>query len=345
MRVLVTGGAGYIGSHAVRELIDRGHEVIVLDNLMTGHRAAVNAKATFIEGNIGDFAIVSGVFNTYEIDAVMHFAAHIEVNESTLDPAKYYENNVVNSIRLLQAMKANNLRKIIFSSTAAIYGNPKEIPITEAAEIRPVNPYGRTKMMVEAIIHDFCAAYGMGYVIMRYFNVAGASPDATLGEAHEPESHLIPRILKAALNTAAEAKIFGTDYNTPDGTCIRDYIHVMDLANAHVLALEDMSPHQGVIYNIGSESGFSVREVFKACEEVSGKKITIKEETRRAGDPAILVASSRKIKSSLGWVPKYPSLKEIINHAWQWHATHPNGYDSSRQSFSTINRAPFLKVR
>ncbi len=325
MKVLVTGGAGYIGSHAVKELLDAGHQVVVLDNLSKGHEEAIDKRAAFIRGSTQDIDLVVNKMKLHEIEAVMHFAADIEVGESVTDPYKYYQNNFSNSVLLLEAMNLCGIKKLVFSSTAAVYGNPEATPIPETAVRMPINPYGRSKMMMEMAIQDGCHAYGMGYTILRYFNVAGASPDASIGEDHRPESHLIPRILTAA-REGTSVKIFGTDYETPDGTCIRDYVHVVDLVRAHVLALEKITPAQGNVYNLGSESGFSVREVISACERVTGRKIVVEETDRRAGDPAILVASSRKIKSELGWERKYPEMDTIVAHAWNWHSSHPEGY-------------------
>jgi UDP-glucose 4-epimerase len=325
MRVLVTGGAGYIGSHAVRELINLGHQVTVLDNLQKGHEEAIDPRATFISGNTGNLGLLIRRLQNLQIEAVMHFAADIEVGESVTDPFKYYQNNFSNSLSLFHAMKKLEIKKLVFSSTAAVYGNPEKTPILEEQRRLPINPYGRSKFMTEMAIEDFNRAYGMSYTILRYFNVAGASPDASIGEDHHPESHLIPRILKAAYNEG-EVNIFGTDYETPDGTCIRDYVHVVDLARAHVLALQNMKENEGRVYNIGSENGFSVREVITACEEVTGKRLKIVESRRRAGDPAVLVASSRKIREELGWKPLYPGIHTIVQHAWHWHSTHPQGY-------------------
>lgn len=325
MRILVTGGAGYIGSHAVRELINNGHSVTVLDNLSNGHEEALDPRATFLQGSTANLELLVQRLHAHQIEAVMHFAADIEVGESVTDPLKYYQNNFSNSLNLLHAMKLTGVKKIVFSSTAAVYGNPERTPIQEDQRRNPINPYGRSKMMTEMAMEDFCKAYGMGYVILRYFNVAGASPDATIGEDHKPESHLIPRILHAARDEG-EVSIFGTDYDTKDGTCIRDYVHVVDLARAHALAIEHMQQGEGKIYNIGSEQGFSVREVINACERVVGKKLQVTECPRRPGDPAVLVASSKKLRTELGWAPLYPSIQTIVQHAWHWHSTHPHGY-------------------
>ncbi len=325
MKVLVTGGAGYIGSHAVKELLDAGHQVVVLDNLSNGHEEAIDERAAFVRGSTQDIDLIVNKMKLHEIEAVMHFAADIEVGESVTDPYKYYQNNFSHSVLLLKAMNICGVKKFVFSSTAAVYGNPESTPIQETAARMPINPYGHSKMMTEMALQDGCHAYGMGYTILRYFNVAGASIDSSIGEDHRPESHLVPRILSAARDGTA-VKIFGTDYETPDGTCIRDYVHVVDLARAHVLALEDIVPGQGNVYNLGSEAGFSVREVIAACERVTGRKIVIQETSRRPGDPAILVASSKKIKAVLGWDRKYPDMDTIVAHAWNWHTSHPNGY-------------------
>jgi UDP-glucose 4-epimerase len=325
MRVLVTGGAGYIGSHAVRELINGDHSVIVLDDLSKGHDEAVDPRATLIRGSTADGDLLRQRLHAHQIEAVVHFAADIEVGESVADPAKYYRNNFANALTLLDAMVTTEVRRFVFSSTAAVYGNPERTPIEESQRRNPITPYGRSKLMTELAVEDFCHAYGLTATILRYFNVAGASPDATIGEDHAPESHLIPRILQAARNDG-EAKIFGTDYDTPDGTCVRDYVHVVDLAHAHVLALEKQRPGTCEVYNIGSEAGFSVREVIAACEKVVGKKLRVIEGARRPGDPAVLVASSRKIRAELDWRPRYPEIQTIVQHAWHWHSTHPFGY-------------------
>lgn len=325
MRVLVTGGAGYIGSHVVRELINTGHQVTVLDNLQTGHEEAIDPRATFICANTGNPDLLIHRLHSLQIEAVMHFASDTDIDESEADPLKYYRNNFSNSLNLFHAMIKLEIKKLIFSSTAAVYGNPEKIPVEEKQHCHPLNPYGRSKFMAEMAIKDLSKAYGMSYTILRYFNVGGASPDASLGEDHKPESHLIPRILKSASN-GSEVNIFGTDYETPDGTCIRDYVHVVDLARAHVLALQHMKKNEGKIYNVGNEKGFSEREVISACEEVTGKQLKVIESPRRAGDPAVLVASTRKIREELGWNPLYPGINTIIQHAWHWHSIHPQGF-------------------
>lgn len=326
MNVLVTGGAGYIGSHAVRELLNQGFDVTVYDDLRHGHRAAVDPRAHFVRGALQDDELLNAVFQNEEFDAVMHFAAYIEVGESVADPAKYYANNFSSALILLMAMIKHGIKRFVFSSTAAVYGNPLAIPIPEDHPLTPVNPYGRSKMMVELALSDFSAAYGLGYAVLRYFNVAGAAADASLGEDHQPETHLIPRVLSACMNPNEELKIFGTDYPTRDGTCVRDYIHVQDLARAHVLALLNIRFGRGEVFNLGSENGFTVREVIDGCAEVTATYPTIIEYPRRSGDPAVLVASSAKIRKILGWRPQYPELKTILRHAWNWHRSHPNGY-------------------
>ena len=330
MKVLVTGGAGYIGSHAVKVLLDHHHEVHVLDNLDKGHKEAIDPRATMTLGNTSDNALVKETIKKYKIEALMHFAASIEVGESVVDPYKYYHNNFSRTLELLNTLNEVGVKKIVFSSTAAVYGNPEKTPIEEHQARNPINPYGRSKMMSEMAIEDFSHAHGFGYAILRYFNVAGAHPDGHIGEDHHPESHLIPRILQAAQKND-EVKIYGTDYPTKDGTCIRDYVHVMDLAQAHVLALEALKESSGDIFNIGSQTGFSVREIIKACEKVTGKVLRVKEEARRAGDPSVLIATSDKIRQKLKWEPSYSSVETIVAHAWKWHTQHPHGYSGSPQ--------------
>jgi UDP-glucose 4-epimerase len=325
MRVLVTGGAGYIGSHAVKLLLDQGHTVTVLDNLSHGHRVALDSRAHFLEGSTGNQPLVLDLLCSRQIEAVLHFAADIEVAESVADPGRYYLNNFANSVRLLEAMRSADVRKIVFSSTAAVYGNPERTPIEESAPRQPINPYGRSKLMTEFALEDFSRAHGLGFTILRYFNVAGAMPDGSLGEDHEPESHLIPRLLLAARD-GGTARIYGSDYPTRDGTCVRDYVHVLDLAQAHLLALDRTEPGRGAVFNIGSESGFTVREVIATVEKVTGKTLKIMQEERRAGDPAELVASSARLRRELGWKPLFPELEKIVAHAWNWHCKHPRGW-------------------
>lgn len=319
MNVLVTGGAGYIGSHAVKSLLKNGHTVVVVDDLSHGFRNAVDPRAIFFEMNINEAEALKLILDKHSIEIVLHFAAFIEVGESVLDPYKYYSNNFSSGVSLLNTISQSNVKKLVFSSTAAVYGNPLYVPIDEGHIKSPISPYGRSKFMMEMAIEDFSKAHGIGYAILRYFNVAGAAPDASIGEAHEPESHLIPRILKAAILESPEVSIYGTDYKTKDGTCVRDYVHVEDLVNAHLLAMEAIRPPAGEIFNIGSERGFTVLEVLEACERATGKKIRSKSESRRAGDADSLVASSQKIRQVLNWTPQFPDLSTIVNHAWAWH--------------------------
>ncbi|QOR69033.1 UDP-glucose 4-epimerase GalE [Cytobacillus suaedae] len=317
--ILVVGGAGYIGSHLVKELA-KTKKVVVLDNFSTGHRSLVNENAVLVEGNLGDTEVLEKVFQTYPIEAVMHFAANSLVGESVKDPLKYYENNVVATITLLKTMLKHDVKKFIFSSTAATYGIPEVESIDEASPTNPINPYGRTKLMVEQILEDFSNAYKLNYIILRYFNAAGADESGTIGEDHNPETHLIPLILQHLLGQREKISVFGTDYDTPDGTCIRDYIHVTDLANAHVLALEALikGEKNTAVYNLGNGFGYSVKEVITTCEKVTGLRANVEYTERRQGDPARLVASSDKIHEELGWKADR-SLENIISTAWEWH--------------------------
>ena len=320
--ILVTGGAGYIGSHAVLALKNAGYEVVVLDNLSNGHRELVEQvlQVKLIVGDTSDRALLDNIFTTHNITAVMHFAAYIAVGESVTDPAKYYHNNVAGTLTLLEAMLAASINKFIFSSTCALYGVPKFVPLTEDHPQDPISPYATTKWMVERILSDFDTAYNLKSVRFRYFNAAGADPTGLLGEDHEPETHLIPLVLMAALGKRESILIFGTDYPTSDGTCIRDYIHVTDLAQAHVLGLEYLlKGGDSEVFNLGNGSGFSVREVIESAKEVTGAEIKIEERDRRPGDPPILVGSSDKASKVLGWRPQYPNIKDILTHAWQWH--------------------------
>lgn len=320
--ILVTGGAGYIGSHAVLALTKAGYEVIVLDNLSYGHREIVEQvlKVKLVVGDISDRALLDQLFTTHNITAVMHFAAYIAVGESVTDPAKYYRNNVTGTLTLLEAMVAASINKFVFSSTCALYGIPKIIPLVEDHPQDPISPYATTKWMVERILSDFDKAYGLKSVCFRYFNAAGADPTGLLGEDHTPETHLIPLVLFAALGKANSVSIFGTDYPTRDGTCIRDYIHVTDLAQAHILGLKYLfEGKDSAVFNLGNGSGFSVREVIETTQKVTGKEIKIVECDRRPGDPPVLVGSSEKARKVLGWHPQYPSLNDIVAHAWQWH--------------------------
>lgn len=320
--ILVTGGAGYIGSHAVLALKNAGYEVIVLDNLSNGHRELVEEvlQVKLIVGDTSDRTLLNNIFTTHNIAAVMHFAAYIAVGESVTDPAKYYRNNVIGTLTLLEAMLAASINKFIFSSTCALYGVPKFVPLTEVHPQDPISPYATSKWMVERILSDFDTAYNLKSVRFRYFNAAGADPTGLLGEDHDPETHLIPLVLQAALGKSESILIFGTDYPTNDGTCIRDYIHVTDLAQAHILGLDYLlKDGESEVFNLGNGSGFSVREVIETAKKVTGKEIKIVERDRRPGDPPILVGSSDKARQKLGWQPQYPNLEEIISHAWQWH--------------------------
>jgi UDP-glucose-4-epimerase GalE len=326
MRILVTGGAGYIGSHAVKLFLARGHDVWVYDNLSLGHRAAVPAErlvvADLSESQRLDHALV-----LHRIEAVVHFAAYALVGESVADPAKYYQNNLVNTLNLLEALRRHRVNRFVFSSTCATYGVPNNVPITEDEKQQPINPYGNTKMAVERALADYAAAYGWGYAALRYFNAAGAAPDGRIGEDHDPETHLIPIVLQSVLGQRPAVEVYGTDYPTPDGTCIRDYIHVDDLAEAHLLALEALAPGKRLLCNLGTGRGHSVREVIRAAEEVTGKKVPVKEGPRRPGDPPALVAAAEKARRDLGWQARYADIRAIIETAWNWHRKHPKGYD------------------
>jgi UDP-glucose 4-epimerase len=324
--ILVTGGAGYIGSHVVKELLKNGHRPIVYDNLQTGHREAVRG-VPLIEGDLNDPNRVKEVFQSHAIESVMHFAGDSLVGESVKDPLKYFNNNVKNGIQLLEIMEHFSIRNMVFSSSAAVYGEPIEVPIRETHPCQPTNPYGETKWIFERVLHAFHQTGRMNYVSLRYFNAAGADSSGQLGEDHSKESHLVPIALLAAL-TGKLVSIFGTDYDTADGTCIRDYIHVTDLAQAHILALERLEAGNGSgIYNLGNGSGYSVKEVIETVTKVTGQRVLSVESARRPGDPARLVASSEKIKDELGWTPRYPDLERIIEMAWRWHRNHPNGYE------------------
>lgn len=328
MNILVTGGAGYIGSHVVEELQKSGLTPIVYDNFSTGHAAAVPDDVQLVEGDIHDVRFAKHIMEQFEIDAVIHFAASSLVGESMSDPAKYYFNNVEGSLHLLEAMRGAGVDRIVFSSTAAVYGEPEQVPITENSKLQPTNVYGRTKLMIEKMLADYDMAYDFRYVALRYFNAAGASPTRDIGEDHSPESHLIPLILKTAQGVRKQVAIFGTDYPTEDGTCIRDYIHVCDLAKAHVLALQHLlKGGASRVYNLGSETGFSVRQMIDCAKQVTATDFTVVEEARRAGDPAVLIASSEKIREELGWVPQHSSVQEVIGTAWKWHKGHPHGYE------------------
>jgi UDP-glucose 4-epimerase len=325
--ILVTGGAGYIGSHVVRELLKKGNRPIVYDNLQMGHRQAVRG-VTLIQGDLNDCEKLKQTFQSHPIQSVMHFAADCLVGESVKDPLKYFNNNVKNGLQLIETMELFNVKRIVFSSSAAVYGEPNEVPIRESHSCQPTNPYGETKWIFERVLHAFHRAGKIDYVSLRYFNAAGADLSGELGEDHSQETHLIPICILAVL-TGEPVSIFGTDYETPDGTCIRDYIHVNDLAQAHILALERLQTGGGSgIYNLGNGNGYSVKEVIERVRRVTGKKVDIIESARRPGDPARLVASSEKIRDELGWNPRYPDLETIIRTAWEWHRNHPKGYNN-----------------
>ncbi|MBV9417299.1 MAG: UDP-glucose 4-epimerase GalE [Solirubrobacterales bacterium] len=323
MKLLVTGGAGYIGSIVAKQLLNAGHDVTVLDNLERGHRAAVPQGAELVEADLLDRdALATAV--TAEFDGVLHFAALALVSESVSHPERYYRTNVGGTLNLLEAMSAAGIGRLVFSSTCAVYGEPDEVPIPESAVTRPVNAYGASKLAVDLLIRDFCRAHGLGAVSLRYFNVAGASNG--LGEDHDPETHLIPNVLRAALGAAAEVNIYGTDYPTPDGTAIRDYIHIEDLGDAHLLALDATHEGEHKVFNLGNGSGFSVREVIEVARSVTGADIHAREAARRPGDPPRLVAASDRIRSDLGWKPRKPDLEQMIGDAWAFAQAHPSGY-------------------
>lgn len=328
MNILVTGGAGYIGSHTVEALKNSGFTPIVYDNFSTGHELAVPNDVQLIEGDIHDVRFAKHIMEQFDIAAVIHFAAYSLVGESMTDPAKYYFNNVEGSLHLLEAMRGAGVDRIVFSSTAAVYGEPQQVPITEESQLVPTNVYGRTKLAIEGMLADYARAYDMNYVALRYFNAAGASLTSDIGEDHSPESHLLPLILKTAQGVRKSISVFGTDYSTEDGTCVRDYVHVCDLAQAHVLALRHLlQGGSSRVYNLGSEKGLSVKQMIDTAKTVTGIDFSVAEEARRAGDPAILIASSAKIRQELGWEPQHSNVEEIISSAWEWHKKHPYGYN------------------
>ncbi|MCE9644633.1 MAG: UDP-glucose 4-epimerase GalE [Chloroflexi bacterium] len=324
MNILVTGGAGYIGSATAEALIHAGHSVTVFDSLVTGHRAAVPQGAEFVHANLDDTHALAEVLNNRRIEAVLHFAAFIEAGESMKDPGKFFRNNFSNSLKLMEAAVQTGVKKLVFSSTAAVYQS-SESPLTEDSLLGPTNVYGQTKLMTEQALEWYRSIHGLHFAALRYFNACGALPGR--GEAHQPESHLIPRVLQIALGQAESATIFGTDYPTPDGTCIRDYIHIADLASAHILALEALESKDRMIYNLGSGSGFSVREVIETARQVTGHAIPAVEAPRRPGDSARLVASPKRIMKELGWKPTHTNMQEILSSAWEWHKSHPHGYE------------------
>jgi len=331
MRVLVVGGAGYIGSHAVRRLLLSGHDVRVLDNLIHGHPEAVPPGLLTV-GDLADRPALEALLASEPFDAVMHFAAFTSVPESVADPAIYYRNNVVGSINLLDAIRAAGVPRVVFSSTAATYGVPERSPIAETSPTNPINPYGFTKLVIENALADYARAFKLGFAALRYFNACGASDDGSIGEDHTPESHLIPIILQVALGQRSEVSIFGNDYPTPDGTCIRDYIHVEDLADAHVRVLDRIKPGSGLTYNVATGTGYSVRQVIDAARAVTGHPIPAVERPRRPGDPPELVASADAIRRDLGWSPRYVEIESIVRSAWTWHQAHPHGYRGTEES-------------
>ncbi|KPV44337.1 UDP-glucose 4-epimerase GalE [Alicyclobacillus ferrooxydans] len=329
MSILVTGGAGYIGSHTVAELLEHGEQVVVVDNLTTGHRGAVDVlQVPFYNVDIRDTEAMVQILRDHEVDTVVHFAANSLVGESVQDPLKYYENNVGATTKLLSAMVQAGVKNIVFSSTAAVYGEPEKSPIEERDRQQPTNPYGDTKLAIEKMLDWSYKAYGLKSIRLRYFNAAGAHPTVPIGEDHRPESHLVPIVLQAALGQREAVSVFGNDYPTPDGTCIRDYIHVMDLASAHRLAVLRLRSEEGGAesFNLGNGSGFSVKEVIEVARKVTGRAIPAVDVARRAGDPASLVASSTQARTMLGWEPQHAELEEIVASAWRWHQAHPNGY-------------------
>ncbi|UCG34354.1 MAG: UDP-glucose 4-epimerase GalE [Phycisphaerales bacterium] len=326
MKVLVTGGAGYVGSHCLRVLLDRGHEAVVVDNLATGFRAAVDKRAVFVEADIGNEQAMLRLCEAHQFDAVMHFAACLDVAESVREPLKYFRNNVSNTAALLSVMQRCEIRKLIFSSTCAIFGAPPKVPITEDLPKTPISPYGQSKLCIEWMLEDCAQAWGLGSCALRYFNAAGASADASLGECHDPECHLIPIVLQVALGQRDKVLIFGTDYPTPDGTCIRDYVHVEDLAEAHLLAQSDLHPGEARHFNVGTGRGSSVSQIIEAARRVTGHPVPAEPAPRRPGDPPELYADPSRIKKNLGWQPRYTDIDEIVSSAWKWHRSHPTGY-------------------
>lgn len=329
MSILVTGGAGYIGSHTVRQLLAAGHSVVVYDNLSKGHQAAVDPGAVFVEGDIFDQKKLTQVLRQHKVEAVVHFAAYSLVGESMQQPQRYYHNNVQGTLTLLDVMLAEGVNKLVFSSTAAVYGEPACVPITEDSETKPTNVYGRTKLVMEQAMADYAQACGLRYIALRYFNACGADPAGDIGEDHSPETHLLPIVLQTCLGQREAISVFGDDYDTKDGTCVRDYIHVNDLAAAHVLAVEALQRGaDSSVYNLGVGNGFTVQEIIDAAEAVTGRTIRREMAPRRAGDPAVLIASSAKIRQELGWEPRYTEMRDIIATAWRWHEQHPQGYRS-----------------
>ncbi|MBI4333602.1 MAG: UDP-glucose 4-epimerase GalE [Chloroflexi bacterium] len=327
MKVLVTGAAGYIGSVVTELLVKEGIAVVGVDNLSQGHRQAVAPGAALVEGDVGDASCLGRIFSGHAIDAVLHLAANSIVESSMTDPALYFRNNVTHGINLLDAMTRNGVKRLVFSSSAAVYGEPASVPVTEEAAMAPVNAYGETKLMFERILKWFERAHGLKHISLRYFNAAGASEN--YGEVHSPETHLVPNILKVALGKGGAIRLFGDDYPTLDGTCVRDYIHVSDIARAHILALRHIDRVGSSVYNMGNGNGFSVKEVIGVCRKVSGHPLPVEVHPRRAGDPPVLVASAEKIRRELGWRPDYPGLEDIVRTAWEWHRKYPEGYSGA----------------
>ena len=326
MRVLVCGGAGYIGSNMTALLMAHGHEPVVFDNFSKGHRSAVQG-AQVVTGDLGDYQGLIRVLRDRQIEAVMHFAASIEVGESVQEPLRYYRINLSNTQNLLSAMEAAGVGKFVFSSTAAVYGMPEKVPITEDAPKQPINPYGETKLAVERMCHYQVQTGRLRFAALRYFNACGAGDDGRRGEDHRPESHLIPLIIQAAMGKRADIKVYGTDYPTPDGTCIRDYIHIDDLCRAHLLALDRLETCMEMAYNLGNGQGYSVRQVIETVRRVSGRDFKVVETTRRPGDPAVLTSDATKARVELGWQPQKPALEDMVETAWKWHTEHPDGYE------------------
>lgn len=330
MRVFVAGGAGYVGSHCVKRLVSAGHEVTVYDNLCAGHRQAVDPQAALVQGDLADKARVAEVLKTGQFEAAMHFAAFLNVGESVEQPLRYYRNNVVNTLNLLECMQETGVRRFVFSSTCAVYGVPDKLPLIEDLPKNPISPYGATKLTVEWMLEHSAAAWGLGAIALRYFNASGATADGSLGEDHSPEIHLIPLVIQVALGQRDNIKIFGTDYPTPDGTCVRDYIHVEDLAEAHLLALERIEPGRKEAFNVGTGCGTSVLEVIEAVRTATGHEIPAEITDRRPGDPPELYANSDLLQQRFGWKPRFSEIRPIVESAWNWHQAHPHGYGDDK---------------